>query len=201
MFFSPTSFWNQRLPADAPIDTNSANFVSQLADVGNSHNFNYRDWGTPIFIASATDPTVSFTIDRPSVDKDPYPDMATVISAVPMPSNARPVGPWPGDNHMVIYQPSSDTLWEFWRASKYEVDGAHSDSTSAGATSLTAAGWHCESAMGIQNVSKNQGFWDNTSWSGITGHHFSAPASGLPLAGAVITIAEAQRLPPEWGPE
>jgi len=196
--FSPTSFWNERLPAGAPLDPDSAAYVANLVKQGEdtTFGFSYRDWAATLFVASADTPLQKVTVDNQS--NAYFNAMREAFAAVPIPPNARPAHPWPGDNPMCIWQPSSDTYWEFWKASKYEVDGQHSGGQAEGVSAeiLNAPGWHCESGAVIQNVSKNQGFFDDTSWPPVAGlnYRWSSSASGLPLLGGCLRIAEAQCL-------
>ncbi len=91
--------------------------------------------------------------------------LARVLAAVPVPSGA--IGSEGEDEETSIYQPSSNRLWEFW---KFQP-------TSAGHYS---ACWGGE----IRDVSRNPGIFP-------TG--YGATASGLPLVGFVVRIAELQR--------
>jgi hypothetical protein len=198
MLFAPTSFWNQRLPGSAPIDPDSAAYVANLVAQTKAvaPGFEFRDFAVSVFYAAADCPTQAVTIDQKEHETEFWVKFAEMMSAVPIPPQARPVGPWFGDNHMVIIQPSTDKMWEFWKMSQFEIDGPHTTGQAEGAPEelLHKPGWHCESGAAYQNVSKNQGFYDDSSWPGFTGVHLSAVASGLPLAGGVITVAEAQRL-------
>lgn len=200
MLFSRSSFWNQRLPNGTAIDPNSKEYVASLVKQGEetSYGFSYQDFSASVFYASATAQTFAVQIDQPEYATNPYwKDLAKIMEAVPIPPQVRPPGPFPGDNHTVIYQPSADKMWEFWKFSRFEVDGAHSGGQAEGtpAEILEKPGYHCEAGAGYQNVSKSVGIFDGTSWPGIEGsRHFSATASGLPLAGGAILPAEAQRL-------
>lgn len=191
------------MPADVPVDPMSAafaaNMVEQIEEAG--PGFSFREWSCPLYFASLDDPLQAFTIDLPSTPANA--DLATVLSKVPVPSEARPAPPWPGDNHMAIYLAEEhpelgfgDTYWEFWRASQLEVDGPHSEAQAPEVSSevLNKPGWHCQAGCAIKEASKNQGFFDDTSWPGITGRTFGATASKLPFGGSLIRVAEAQRL-------
>jgi hypothetical protein len=199
MLFSPSSFWNQRLPADVPIDPHSADYVGSLyaSGSGSGYGLNYREWATTVFYAGAGDPKVAFTIDQPEVESSSYwTDLQTILSEVPMPPNARPPGPWPhGDQHMTIYDIVNDVLYGTWRTRKFEVDGpAPLTQGTVPSSVLEKKGWHCQAGFGIKNASKCMGTFDNLSWPGIAGSRaFSETASGLPELGGLITVGEAQR--------
>jgi hypothetical protein len=196
--FAPTSFWNQRQPAGAPLDPSSAAYVANLVKQGQetAFGFSFRDYGATLFIAAASTPLQKVTIDNQS---NAYFDaMREAFAAVPIPPQARPAHPWPGDNPMCIYQPSTDTYWEGWKWSQFEVDGPHSGGQAEGVSAeiLNAPGWHMESGAVYLNVSKNLGFFDDASWPPVAGKNYrwSSSASGLPLMGGCLRIAEAQRL-------
>lgn len=196
--FSPTSFWNQRLPGNAAIDPSSAAYVENLVAQGTetSYGFSFREYATTFFVAASNCPVQAVTLDNQS--NEFFNSMREAIKEVPIPPQARPAFPWPGDNPMCIWQPSTDTYWEFWKASQFEVDGAHSGGQAEGvpAETLNKPGWHCESAAVVQKVSKNPGFFDDTSWPPVAGkgYHWSSSASGLFLTGGAIRPVEAQRL-------
>jgi hypothetical protein len=82
---------------------------------------------------------------------------------VPVPPEAVP-GPG-SDAVMTIHQPSSDTLWDFWRVNRQ------------------ADGWHACWGGRIDKVSQSGGWFPGA---------FGASASGLALAGGAIGIREAQ---------
>ncbi len=62
---------------------------------------------TPVYTARRAQPRVRVTLDRD------LPAMQRAIDAVPIPRRAQPAAGT--DKHMVIWQPSTDTMWEFWR--------------------------------------------------------------------------------------
>jgi hypothetical protein len=204
MFFSPASFWNQRLPASARVDPDSATFVGKLTGQGKAatYGFSYQTFSVSIFFATPTTPTVSVRIDQPEAEAGTSPywkDLETIMAAVPIPPQCRPPGPFPGDNHVVIVRRNLDgtaDMWELWKFSKFEVDGPHSGGQATGCSAgwLEKAGFHCEAGAGYEDVAKSVGFFDDTSWPGIEGsRHFSASASGLPFLGGAILPAEVQR--------
>ncbi|MEJ5913895.1 hypothetical protein [Pseudokineococcus sp. 1T1Z-3] len=85
------------------------------------------------------------------------------FTRVPIPSGAVPaVG---RDGQLTIYSPSSDQLWEFWRAKK------------------TASGWSACWGGRIDQVSRSAGFF---------GSGMGASASGLATSLGAVGIAEAK---------
>ena len=90
--------------------------------------------------------------------------LAEQWSAVPIPDYAAQADGT--DAEMVIYQPSTDSLWEFWQARK--VDGQ----------------WQACWGGGMKNVSKNPGIWAN---------HRGTTATSLPFMGGQITPDELRK--------
>lgn len=194
--FAKTSFWNMPLPANAPIDPNSASYITQMvAQVAAGHAYiNTDNFTHPLYYVPASQPLVTMTLDRaPGTDDQ----LATALAAgIPIPTEARTTGPFTnGDNHLAIYQPSSDTYWETWSTRQFEVDGPHPNSgQSAGATALSAPGWHCLYGAIVQNASASPGVFNDTSYPGVTGKTWGASGSSLFIAGGDITVAEAMSL-------
>ena len=112
--FSPRSFWNAPLTADAAIDPRSAQMVGGLVGEVQSELtrhfgpwINTRQYSTPVYTVGAHQPTVRVTLDRD------LPDLQEAISSVPIPPGAKPAAG--SDRHMVVWQPDTDRMWEFWR--------------------------------------------------------------------------------------
>jgi hypothetical protein len=91
------------------------------------------------------------------------PALAEAFQRVPIPLNA--VEAAGTDGHLVVWQPSTDTMWEFWRAYKW-LDG-----------------WHAVYGGRMTGVSTNPGhFTDPPVW--------GATATSLPLLGGLIRLEE-----------
>ena len=105
----------------------------------------------PLMLRSGTANTRSF----------PIPELAKQWKAVPVPAYAEAASGT--DAEMTIYQPSTDTMWEFWQARK--VDGR----------------WQGCWGGRMQNVSKSQGIWQRP---------YGTTATGLPFLGGQITAEE-----------
>jgi hypothetical protein len=90
-----------------------------------------------------------------------YDPLERAIAAVPVPGRATPAKG--SDSHMVIWQPSTDTMWEFWRMHR------RSD------------GWHARWGGRMERVSKNRGSFPAP---------LGATATGLPLLGGLIRPGE-----------
>jgi len=115
-FFSPQSFWNRPVPASAPLDPSSAALVSALNEevntelsAGNGPWINTAKYSIPIYTVPANEPTVSVKL----VHSSAVPVLQSAWRAVPLPANAHPARGTDAD--LVVWQPSTDRLWEFWR--------------------------------------------------------------------------------------
>jgi hypothetical protein len=106
--FAPHSFVNTPLAADAPLDPRSASMVGDLVRQVNGHSawVNTTGYGVPVYTVPAGQPT---TAVEPTTSVSP--DLRTQWRAVPLPPNAQPSSG--SDHQLCVYQPSTDTLWEF----------------------------------------------------------------------------------------
>jgi Ca2+-binding RTX toxin-like protein len=159
--FAPDSFWNTPLAGDAAIDSRSADYVGELQRQLTvvPPYINTTRYSAPVYTVPAGQPTVPVTLDSQYAE----PDLRAAWQQVPVPANAAPA--LGTDGHMVVYQPSTDTMWEFWRASK-EADG-----------------WHADWGGKMTNVSTNPGFYTTPSNWGSSG-------TSLPMLGGLIRLDE-----------
>jgi hypothetical protein len=165
--FSPTSFWNLPLPADVPLHADSdryaSNIASQVTKYYGNATVNVYQYTPAIYTVGADVPTVAVKYDD-CQNKGYVPaDLLSQWTAVPIPSYALPADGT--DKELVIYQPSTDTIWEFWVASK------RSD------------GWYACWGGKLSDVSASNGIWPVP---------FGTTATGLPFQGGIITIPELQ---------
>jgi hypothetical protein len=174
-FFSPNSFWNQELPANAELDPSSALLATSLgAEILNSYVTGTAPWidttsySVPIYTVPADQPTVPVQL----VSRSPAPALQAAWGAVPIPDDAVPAAGT--DASLVLWQPSTDRLWEFWRL-------VHSSS-----------GWQAAWGGAIQSVSSNPGVYDTTAWSGAK-PWWGSSASSLSIAGGLITFEDLAR--------
>ena len=168
--FAPTSFWNAPVPADAPLDTKSAAYVTRLQQLLRrwSPYVNTTRYSTPVYTVPADQPTVRVTLDKENSE-----DLQAVLESVPIPPRARPADG--SDAHMVIWQPTTDTMWEFWGMRK-RLDG-----------------WHTRYGGRITNVSTHPGHYRavTTEAGQYTEHpRWGATATSLPLLGGLMRIDE-----------
>lgn len=160
--YAASSFWYQPIPADATLNANSAgmltNFIAQFNTYYGNVIINIYTFGAPIYIAPEGSPTVTVAQSQP-----PNPGLTTQWAAVPLPSWAQPSHD--NDAEMVVYQPSSDQMWDFYKA-------------------VNASGvWSADWGGGMKNASTSNGIWP---------YPYGATATGLPILGGIITVADIQ---------
>jgi hypothetical protein len=173
-FEAASSVWNTPVPAGAPLDPSSSTLSASVASMAANYpvGLDVMRWSTPIYIVPANQPTVYMHLDPNPKTGRVNPPLQAAFAAVPVPANAQPAAGT--DNVMVIYQPSTDTMWESWH------------------TRLEADGWHFGNGGRIVHFSQSPGYYQR-----IPGSHglLEAPwwgnsASGLPLADTVITFRD-----------
>jgi large repetitive protein len=174
-FFSSASFWNEQLPADAPLDPNSTTVIgafdeeitaAEEAKEGRP-TVNTTSWSIPIYTVPANQPMVEVHLVNANSAA-----LQSAWAAVPIPANAKPaVGT---DEHLVVSQPSTNRLWEFWGLEK------------------TTAGWQAKWGGAIEKVSSNSGAYGPEAWPGAT-TSWGASASSLSIAGGLITLEDLER--------
>jgi hypothetical protein len=156
-FFAPGGVWNRQLSPNARLAKNS----SSLAGTLNWEQAYYGRWinttsySTGIYTVPVDQPKVHVTLDAYD------PKLAAAFDQVPLPPDAHPADGT--DGHLVVWQPSTQTMWEFWRLS------------------LQSDGWHAPWGGKMTSVSSNPGYYPNP---------YGATASSLPVAAGVITLQE-----------
>ena len=175
--FASTSVWNMSLAADAPLAASSSARMSAFDELiaaeeksGIGPWIDETEYSTPLYIVGPEQPKVDVQLNA-----GPWAaDLQKVFDeGVPIPADAKPAAGT--DAEMTIYQPSSDTLWEFWRAAK------------------TESGWQASWGGAMQHVSESPGYYSDTSWPGLTasqGWNWGATATSLPVIAGTIRIAE-----------
>ncbi len=127
---------------------------------------NTREYSSPVYTVGASQPTVRVALDSGN------PQLQGALNAVPIPAGAAPAAG--SDANMIVRQPATDSMWDFWRLQK------RSD------------GWHAGGGGAMRNVSTSPGYYTPDAWSGAQSW-WGATATGLPLLGGMMTIAELQR--------
>ena len=161
--------------ANAPLDPSSAEMVDTFdALIAKEELYKGGPWinttsySVPIYTVSAGQPTVSVKLENHA----PEAVLSSAWSAVPLPPGAQPAAGT--DGLLVVWQPSGDRLWEFWRL-VHEADG-----------------WHASWGGAMQNVSSNPGVFGPESWPGAK-PWWGASASSLSLVGGLISLEDLQR--------
>lgn len=166
--FAPSSFWYTPIPENAPLHPNSAGFVEdflrQKKAFYGTVSINMESWASPVFVVSADVPNTRVEQWPCYGSFGPNAGLAQQWSEVPIPGYAVPAGGL--DSEMTIYQPSTDTLWEFWRTRKY--DGK----------------WQACWGGRMSRVSTSDGRWPTI---------YGTTATGLPFLGGQITAEELRR--------
>jgi len=163
--FSRTSFWNAPLAANATIARNSRAFVKELLRQVHQYGpwMNTTQYSAPVYVVRANVPMQHVTLDTWG------PDLQAAFDAVPIPSNAQAAAD--PDEQMVVWQPSSNKMWEFWQMHKEN------------------GSWHARWGGKMNDVSTNPGYFTH---SGKT-NNWGATATGLPLLGGLVTDADLKR--------
>jgi len=178
-FFSSTSFWNEPVPAGAPVDPNSAAMVSAFdgeiaaAELAKEHmpNINTNSWSVPIYTVPATQATVKVTQEVAYAGKLNA-ALQSAWDAVPLPPEAKPAAGT--DRDLVVWQPSTDKLWEFWGLEK------------------TEEGWLAKWGGAMNSASSDPGVYGPEAWPGAqTG--WGVSATSLSVAGGLITLEDLER--------
>jgi hypothetical protein len=162
--FAPDSVWNQPLPTDAPLAPQSTQLVGTLQSQVQAHgtSINTTPFSIPVYTVGAHQPLVRVRLDQGGTGS--VAELARTFAAgVPIPQGAHAAAGT--DQSLVIWQPSHNVLWEFWRA--HEINGV----------------WHAFWGGKMTDVSGNPGYFDNPSdWGGS--------GTSLSLLGGLMMINE-----------
>lgn len=172
--FAPDSFWYARVDDRAQrLDPSSAALAAHLADMAEAEELarsgpwiNTRQYSVPVYEAGPDQPLTPVRLNRPDL---PFAARlrAAFAAGVPIPAGARPAAG--NDAHMVVWQPSTDTMWEFWHLRRSGTD------------------WQADWGGVMHQVSRDPGVFrgEVSDW--------GATATSLPLVGGLITPAELRR--------
>jgi hypothetical protein len=134
---------------------------------------NEREYSTPLYTVGPDQPRVHVKLDTGIWG---LVLQGILGQGVPIPDDAIPAAG--SDGHLTIYQPSTDTLWEFWRAKKQ------------------ADGWHAAWGGAMRHVSTSPGYFTSQSWEGLPpteGWGWGSTATSLPAIAGTVTIDELRR--------
>jgi hypothetical protein len=177
-FFSPTSFWNEALSTDAPLDPSSAAIAGPFdekivkeEEAGKTPvAINTTSWSVPIYTVPADQATVKVRVTTENIWATPA--LQAAWEAVPLPADAQPAAGT--DKHLVVWQPSTNQLWEFWQLED------------------TSEGWQAGWGGAMQNASSDPGVYGPEAWPGATAG-WGASASSLSIAGGLITLEDLEK--------
>ena len=161
-FFAANSVWNRPLAANAPIDARSRALVAELNRELNGPEIpwiNTTEWSVPIYTVGPSQPTTRVTLSGTQ-----WAPLVNAWQSVPLPGTAQPAGG--SDRHLVVWQPDSDTMWEFWRLS--------------GSGSSWSASWGGR-MLGVSTSS------------GIYPDKMGGTATSVPLVAGLLTLDELER--------
>jgi hypothetical protein len=159
------------VPATAPLDPESPQIVAAFDALVTSEfqakagpAINTVEYSAPIYTVPGSQPTVKVALDASNA-----PALQEAWNAVPMPPDARPAAGT--DGRLVVWQPATDKLWDFWRA-RHEEDG-----------------WHAAWGGATQNVSSASGLPDPASWPGAQ-PWWGTSGCSLGIVGGLITLED-----------
>jgi hypothetical protein len=189
-WFAPDSYRNAALPADAPVDPLSAEYrdalVANLDGLrGDSpRTVNTREWSTPVYIVPAHQRRVPVEVaggdEHSPTTASAVDTLAQQWAKVPLPAGAQPADPTQDDHdwNLVVYQPETDTLWEFFR---FRYDGM------TGKPEAVYGGRMTE-------VSRNPGYFTGPSDDPAgPGRRYGAAATSIPLLAGLQTLDELRK--------
>ena len=126
---------------------------------------NTTTYSVPIYEVPADQPAVRVRLV--SVTREPA--LRAAWRAVPLPPYAVPAAGT--DRHLVVWQPSTNRLWEFWQLEH------------------AVSGWQAEWGGAMRNVSSSQGIYGPKAWRGAK-RSWGASASSLSIAGGLISLED-----------
>jgi hypothetical protein len=141
-----------------------AEFLRQKKAYYGTVGINTTAYASPVYVAAADTPTVQ--VREWDCFKKGWQDqgLAEQWAAVPIPAHAEPADGT--DMEMTIYQPATDTLWEFWQMRR------------------TNGQWEACWGGRLANASQSAGYFPN---------RYGTTATSLPFLGGQIRPEELQR--------
>jgi hypothetical protein len=132
-FSAPNSVWNTSQFNELASDPTSESLVGTIANWGahNMNGINTTAYSSPIYTVPAGQATVKVVLNFNS------PALNAALDAVPIPADATVAAG--NDAHMVVYQPSTNQMWEFWHMRQILPTP-----TSATSTATVTSGGHLQ---------------------------------------------------------
>ncbi len=174
--FSPTSIWNTKLSSGTALSSSSSALVQEL--VANTQMgtpwINTTEYSSPYYIAPAGTAKVAVKL----IGADGSPLTYTVLygelqKGVPIPTGAVPSGGT--DGTCSIYDPATDTLYEFWQLKK-DASG----------------NWTARWGGVLKNASTSSGIMPTVINSSGGKEYWGATATSLPAVGGLMLLKELQ---------
>ena len=169
-FFAAGGLWNAPVARDARLDPRSTPLVEAFSTeierelaTGAGPWINTTDYSVPVYRVGRDQPTVRVRL----TSGFSAPALRSAWRRVPLPAHARPARG--SDRALVVWQPHSDRLWEFWRL-------AHSP-----------RGWSAAWGGAMRDASSNPGVYGPSAWPGAN-RSWGSSASSLSIAGGLITL-------------
>jgi hypothetical protein len=156
------------------IDPSSAHYVANLNRMLKQYNYGARG---PFCDVAILENAVSMWITGPSqptqvvLNSQNFAPLQAKWKAVPIPDGFAPDAG--SDREAVIYQPSTDRLWEFWGMERNVAEGL----------------WEARWGGRMDNVSTQLGYWV-TEMSQGRQIKYGAYGSGIPMLGTTLTVEE-----------
>lgn len=160
---------------DSQSDELVSHFVAEVAEerrLGQGPGINTSQWSVPLYKVPADQPKVRVQL-RSKPLRLPSPTLAAAWEKVPLPANPLPASGT--DRPLVVWQPSSGSLWEFWGMSQ-EADGS----------------WRAAWGGAIKDVASNPGVYGSEAWLGADAS-WGSSASGVSILGGLITFEDFER--------
>jgi hypothetical protein len=172
--FSPNSVWNRPDVGSQPLgDPRLAQEFTQEAEselkqqIGPWIQTNTSS--TPVYVVGPEQRCVPVRLD---VTQAYGRTLSRAFARVPLPYNARPAAG--SDEHLTVIQPSTNSMWEFWRMRR-EGDQ-----------------WHAAWGGAMHDVSANPGYYTAGSWPGARSY-WGSTATSLPVVAGTMTVGELER--------
>jgi hypothetical protein len=125
-------------------------------------------YGVPIYTVDSGQPEVRVQLTSPT----PAPNLQAAFNSVPLPPDAK--GTEGTDGTLVLWQPETDRLWEFWRLRQ------------------GPEGWEASWGGAMQHTSSNSGVYGPGVWTNSQ-PWWGSSASSLSIAGGLITLQDLER--------
>jgi hypothetical protein len=172
--FAADSVWNRPDVGSQPLgDQRLAQELTQQAESeikeGIGPWIETSNDSTPIYVVGPEQRCVRVHLD---VTQAYGKTLRAAFARVPLPADAHPAAG--SDAHLTLIQPSTDSMWEFF---KLRREGDE---------------WHAAWGGAIHDVSASPGYYASSSWPGAHAY-WGATATSLPVVAGTMTIGELER--------